>query len=87
MQQWMFWAIAAGIFLLLVIVQVIVRAKKPVRKAASGMLNGVLTLIAVNIAGIFTGVSLPVSLLSLGVSAVAGIPGVTMLLLLSLIFK
>ena len=37
-------------------------------------------------AGGFTGVTLPVSLLSLGVSAGLGIPGVTMLLLLNLIW-
>lgn len=78
------WLIAGGIFLLLVVIQVILRAKHPVRKAAGGVLTGVAALVAVNITGILTGVTLPISVLSVGVSAVAGIPGVTMLLLLNL---
>ena len=49
-------------------------------------LNGLVALVLVNITGGFTGVTLPVSLLSLGVSAGLGIPGVTMLLLLNLIW-
>lgn len=84
-QPWMLWA--AGVFLLLVLLQAIVRAKRPVWKAIGGILQGVLTLVIVNLAGAFTGVTLPISLMTLGVSGVAGIPGVTMLLLLSLIFK
>lgn len=78
------WLIAGGIFLLLVVIQVILRAKHPVRKAAGGVLTGVAALVAVNITGILTGVTLPISVLSVGVSVVAGIPGVTMLLLLNL---
>ena len=74
-------------FLLLVIVQVIVQAKKPVRKAIGGILTGIIALIAVNVSGFFTGVTLPVSLMTVGVSAVAGVPGVTLLLLLSLIVQ
>ena len=79
------WLIAAGIFLLLVIIQVILRAKHPIRKAAGGVLTGLAALIIVNISGALTGVTLPISMLSIGVSAVAGIPGVTMMLLLNLI--
>ena len=75
--------IAVGIFGLLVLLQVIVRSQKPVKKALGGMVNGLLALIAVNLTGAYTGVVLPLSLLTLSVSAVAGIPGVTMLLLLN----
>ena len=57
----------------------------PVLKSPSA-LNGLVALVLVNITGGFTGVTLPVSLLSLGVSAGLGIPGVTMLLLLNLIW-
>ena len=81
------WLIAGVVFLLLVIVQVIVQAKKPVRKAIGGILTGIIALIAVNVSGFFTGVTLPVSLMTVGVSAVAGVPGVTLLLLLSLIVQ
>lgn len=85
MPQWVIGVAAAGVFLLLVIIQMIVHAKKPVRKAVGGMVTGILALAAVNLTGLFTGVTLPVSFLTLGVSAVAGIPGVTMLLVLKMI--
>ena len=79
------WILATVIFLLLILVQVIVRSKRPVLKTIQSMAIGVVTLIVVNVAGVFTGVTLPVSFLSLGVSAVAGIPGVTMMLVLNMI--
>ena len=85
MTQWSIWMILTGIFLTLVITQILVRSKKPIRKAISGVLTGLFSLFAVNLLGIFTNVTLPISLLSLGVSAVAGIPGVTMLLILKMI--
>ncbi len=79
--------VACAVFLLLVALQVIVHAKRPVRRAVGGIFAGVGTLIAVNIAGIFTGVTLPFSLLSIGISGVAGMPGVTLMLLLQLVFR
>ncbi|XOQ44624.1 MAG: Transcriptional regulator [Clostridium sp.] len=78
---------ALGIFALLVIIQVIVKAERPVRKAIGGILTGLCALAVVNLTGSFTGVTLPISPLTLGVSGAAGISGVTMLLLLNLIFK
>lgn len=76
-----------GVFLLLVIIQVIMKSKRPVRHAVGGVLTGLCTLAVVDLTGVFTGVSLPISPLTIGVSGVAGIPGVTLLLLLNLIFK
>lgn len=76
-----------GVFLLLVLIQVIMRSERPVRRAIGGILTGLCTLAVVNLTGMFTGVSLPLSPLTIGVSGVAGIPGVTLLLLLNLIFK
>lgn len=78
---------ACGVFALLVVVQVIVKAPKPVQRAAGGVIMGLCALAVVNLAGFFTGVSLPLSPLTIGVSGAAGIPGVTMLLLLNLILK
>lgn len=85
MTEWSVWIILASIFFTLVIIQLLVRSKKPIRKAISGILTGLFSLFAVNLIGIFTNVTLPISLLSLGISAVAGIPGVTMLLLLKMV--
>lgn len=78
---------AVGVFVLLVVIQVIVKAKKPVQRALGGVCIGLCALAAVNLTGIFTGVTLPLSTLTIGVSAAAGIPGVTMLLLLNLLVK
>lgn len=78
---------ALGIFFLLVLIQVIVKARRPVSKAIGGILSGLCALAAINLTGSFTGVTLPISLLTLGVSGAAGISGVTTLLLLNLILK
>ncbi len=77
--------VGAGVLVLLVILQLCVGNKKPVRSALSGILLGWLALLAVNITGVFTGVTLPISALSIGVSGAAGIPGVTLLVLLDMI--
>lgn len=78
--------IIAGImFFLLFFIQILVRSKKPLQKTFLGIITGIGSLLAVNISGIFTGVTLPISLLSIAVSAVAGIPGVTTMLILNMI--
>lgn len=81
------WLLAAGIFGLLVVIQLAVRTKKPIQRAAGGVLVGLCALLAVNVTGAFTGVSLPLSPLSLGVAGTAGLPGVTLLLLLNLLLS
>ena len=78
---------ALGVFALLVLIQVIVRAERPVRRAVGGIITGFCALAVVNLTGLFTGVTLPISPLTLGVSGAAGISGVTLLLLLDLILK
>lgn len=77
--------VGIGVVVLLVILQVCAGNKKPVRSAVSDVLLGWLALLAVNITGMVTGVTLPISALSIGVSGAAGIPGVTMLVLLDMI--
>ena len=77
--------LAIVIFLFLLFIQILVRAKKPLQKTFLGILTGIGTLVAVNISGMFTGVTLPISLLSVSVSAVAGISGVTTMLILNMI--
>lgn len=77
--------IACVTFLFLFFIQILVRSKKPLQKTFLGVITGICTLIAVNITGLFTGITLPVSLLSVAISAVAGIPGVTTMLVLNMI--
>ncbi len=78
------WA-AGGVLVLLVILQLCAGSKKPVRGAIGAALLGWLSLVAVNVTGIFTGVTLPVSPLSIGFSGAAGIPGVTLLVVLDML--
>ena len=86
MNHWTMLLIGLGVFALLVLLQAIVRAAHPVQRAIEGIVMGLCALVAVNLTGVFTGVSIPLSPLAIGVSGAAGIPGVTLLLLLNLIF-
>lgn len=81
--DWRFLLICVIVFLTLFFIQVIVRARNPIKKMLVSMIKGIATLVVVNILGIFTGVTLPVSLLSLSIAAVVGIPGVTAMLILN----
>lgn len=85
MQSVWIWLIGFGIFLLLILIQILMKSKKPIQHAVGGIVTGLAALFAVNITSAFTGVSLPLNPLNLGVSAVARIPGVTTLLLLNLL--
>lgn len=82
MPWWIIAIICVSVFLVLVIIQKIMKSIHPVRSAILSMLWGIVALIAVNICSFFTGVSIPVSPMTLSASAVLGIPGVTCLLLL-----
>ena len=69
MPQWLIWAILGGTFVIFLVIQIATGTKKPIRKAVGNMALGVVSLLAVNLAGFFTGVTLPVSTLSLSVAA------------------
>lgn len=78
--------IIVGIFIALISIRAIAHTEKPFKKVFLGIFKGIAALIAVNVSGIFTGVTLPVSLLSLAISILGGIPGVTALVVLDMIF-
>ena len=79
-----YYILCVVIFLLLfTVINVLCKKKKPVKRAFLTMLFGVIVMFAVNIVGIFTGVYLPVSPLSLTVSSCLGIPGVASMLIIS----
>ena len=65
----------------------LVRSRRPVRGLLGSVLQGACALAAVNVTGMFTGVSLGLNWLSCAVSAVLGVPGVIALLLLNVIFS
>lgn len=62
------------------------RTGRPVRSIALTGLQGLCALAAVDIAGIFTGVSLALNLFTGLISLLLGLPGVIGILLLNLIF-
>lgn len=83
------WGICLTIFstfLIFAVLHYFGRNKHPFKRSLFSMVIGVLTLFAVNLTGTFTGVTLPISTLSLLVSAIGGIPGVTLMLGLNLFF-
>ncbi len=61
------------------------KRNNPIKKILRGFLKGTLALGAVNAVGFLTGVSIPISFLSLIVSTLGGIPGVATLILLNMI--
>lgn len=83
------WGICFVIFSILVFFAIIHYAgknKRPFKRAVISLVCGALTLLAVNLSSAFTGVYLPVSLLSIFTALVGGVPGVTLMLALNLFF-
>lgn len=84
-----FWGIIlmfVSVYLLFCIIHYISKSKHPFKRSLFSLFLGILTLLAVNVSGSFTGVTLPVSLLSVCCAAFGGIPGVTLMLGLNLFF-
>lgn len=76
--------IIAGTFLLFSFIHYAGKKKKPFLRAFLSMLCGVAVLTAVDLASRLTGVFIPVTELSLLTAAVGGIPGVALMVLLSI---
>ena len=75
-----------GIVAIAVLVALI-RSRRPIRAIAGSGAQGLCALAAVNIAGIFTGISLGLNFFSLVTCTVLGVPGVIALLVLKTIFR
>lgn len=81
------WGIAAVFFGCLFVFSVfhfLSRKKHPVKRALFSMIIGALALIAVDLCSGFTGVYIPISLLSIMVSVIGGVPGVALMLILNI---
>ena len=72
-----------GTFLLFSFIHYAGKKKKPFLRAFLSMLLGIGALTAVNLLSGLTGVYIPVTKLSLMVSAVGGIPGTALMVMLS----
>ena len=71
------------LFLVFSFIHYAAKKKKPFRWAFLSMLSGIAVLYGVNLCAGFSGVYVPVTQLTLLVSAVGGVPGVAVLVLLS----
>ncbi len=72
-------------FIVFSVIHKISKNKRPFKRAFISLLSGLLSLIAVDVLSIFTGVYIPISVLSILTAIVLGIPGVTSMLCLNLI--
>ncbi len=82
MEKWIIPAICAAVMLTLIIIHLIMRSKHPIRSSILSLIPGIVALMCVNLISGYTNVAIPVSPLSLSISAVLGIPGVTCLLII-----
>ena len=63
------------------------KSKQRLRFFITTLLSGNLSLLLVNISGLATGIFLPISFLSVGVTTLIGVPGVVTMLLVKLFWK
>ena len=76
----LWWGVAATVTLAVLVA--LFKSGKPLRGALSSAASGVLSLMAVDAVGMYTGVTLALNPLTLGTGAVLGVPGVITLLTL-----
>ncbi len=82
MENWIIFAICAAVMLTLIIIHIIMRSAHPIRSSLLSLLPGLAALICVDLVSSYTNVMIPISPLSLSISSVLGIPGVTSLLII-----
>lgn len=69
-----------------IIVNKILKHPHPILGSISSSLSGPIALIFVNLTAKFTGVCLCLNVLNIGMSLIAGVPGVCMIIILNMIF-
>lgn len=78
--------IFAGIICLFILYKIL-NSSKPFCNAVKSSLGGIIILFGVSLISDFTSVYLPISLMNIGISSLAGVPGVCMLIILNMIFS
>ncbi len=73
-----------GILIVLCIVNRILNIRHPIFKAIKSGIGGPVVLVIINLLSTPTNFSLPMNLFSLGLSALAGIPGIGMIAILNM---
>ncbi|MBQ8001052.1 MAG: pro-sigmaK processing inhibitor BofA family protein [Ruminococcus sp.] len=83
MKLWQYSLVIICTFLFYALIYKLCKKKKPFKRAFFTMLFGIVLLIAVDVASIYTGVYLPVSALSVTASACGGAPAVAAMLIIT----
>lgn len=86
MPWWEFALILLGTLVAFSVVHALSKHRKALKRAFLSMLSGFATLLVIHFTSSFTGVDLPLSVLSILTSVIGGIPGVTLMLTLRLFF-
>ncbi len=82
--NWAFlWPLTA--FFLLSVIRILLKSRRPFIRTLLGIAIGEIALFTVHLIGKLLGFSLPLSVFSVSVAGVLGVPGVTAMLLLNLI--
>lgn len=84
MPQWTIWAVLGATFILYLFIQIFSKNNRPIKSTFLSLSIGLLSLLAVNLSSVFTGVSIPLSTLTICSSAVGGIPAVTLMLIINM---
>lgn len=83
MKMWHFAVTALSALVLYTIIFLTAKKKKPFKRAFYTMLIGVLSLVIIDVSGMFTGVYLPISPLTLTLSACGGVPAVAVMIIIN----
>ena len=78
--------IIAAVIAVYSIINAIGKAKHPIKKSITGVLTGFAALIAVHLLAPLTSVSVPISVMSVLIAAIGGLPGVTLILAFNAFF-
>lgn len=76
-----------GILISLFILHRILKSPRPLWNAVKSSIVGVVVLLILSSTSRLTEVYIPLSLINIGISSIAGIPGVFMLVVLNMIFS
>ena len=76
-----------SVVLCLFVLYKMLSSSRPLCNAVKSSLSGIIILFGVNLISDFTSVYLPMSIMNMGISSLAGVPGVCMLIILNMIFS
>lgn len=86
MQEYIIPVVCVISIISLLVVHIVMGSRKPFLSSILSLFPGIIVLIIINLTSAYTGVYVPVSPLTTGISALFGIPGITFLLIIPVVF-